>query len=683
MTRTRRFTLAAVLAAMAVGVISAPAHAQSPLDGFNPGANNDVYAIAVQADGKILVGGTFTGLGGGTGATARQRIGRLNIDGTVDGTFNPGANATSSPWQCSQTERYWSPARSTTWLGTARNFIGRLNPDGTLDMTFNPGANSDVLAVVVQPDGKILVAGSFTQLGGGGTGTTPRNRIGRLNADGSLDTAFNPGADNTVNTLGLEPDGQIVVGGAFTMLGGGGTGTTTRNRLGRLHANGSLDSTFNPGANDVVRTSAVQSDGKILVGGDFTMLGGGGTGTTTRNRIGRLNADGSLDTTFNPGANDVVRTSTLQSDGGILVGGDFTMLGGGGTGTTARNRIGRLNPDGSLDTAFGPGANDSVFAVALQPDGKILVGGHFTLLTGADVATRNRIGRLQGDGSLDVDFNPGANNVVYTMTVQPDGKILVGGEFTMLGGGGTGTVVRNRIGRLNPDGTVDTPFNPGANGPVVDITVQPDGKILVSGIFTTWVAAGPARRRAATSHGSTKTGRSIRRSIQVRTASPGRWRSNRTARFCLAVTLRRWGAVGPARRRATSSGGSTPTARSTQPSIRARTATSMPWAYSPTGRSWSAASSRALGGGTGTTMRNRIGRLNPTGTVDITFNPGANNYVLNHRGAVRRKDCGWRRLHWAGRRDRHDDAQPDRPNQPRWHRSTPPSIREPITSSTR
>ena len=161
----------------------------------------------------------------------------------------------------------------------------------------------------------------------------------------------------TVSTLAVQADGKILVGGDFTTLGGGGTGTTTRNRIGRLNADGSLDTSFNPGANGSVLALAVQADGKILVGGDFTTLGGGGTGTTTRNYIGRLNADGSLDTSFDPGANDYVCALAVQADGKILVGGAFTTLGGGGTGTTTRNYIGRLNADGSLDTSFDPGAN--------------------------------------------------------------------------------------------------------------------------------------------------------------------------------------------------------------------------------------------------------------------------------------------------------------------------------------
>ena len=177
----------------------------------------------------------------------------------------------------------------------------------SLDTTFNPGADNRVWVVAVQADGKILVSGEFTALGGGGTGTTERRYIGRLNADGSLDTSFNPGANGEVRAIALQGDGKILVGGFFTMLGGGGTGTTPRAYIGRLNADGSLDSSFDPGANEPVTALAVEGDGKILVGGGFTMLGGGGTGTTPRSKIGRLTADGSLDSTFNPGADSYRR----------------------------------------------------------------------------------------------------------------------------------------------------------------------------------------------------------------------------------------------------------------------------------------------------------------------------------------------------------------------------------------
>ena len=313
---------------------------------------------------------------------------------------------------------------------TARSHIGRLNADGSLDTSFNPGANASVRILAVQSDGKIVGGGQFTTLGGGGSGTTPRNYLGRLYLDGSADATMNPGTNAIVRAMAVQPDGKMLIGGEFT---------SPRGHLGRLNPDGTLDAGFDPGANGTVAALAVQADGKILVAGDFSTLGGGGSGTTTRLRIGRLNADGSLDGTFNPGANGYVRSVVLQPDGNIVFGGDFNGLGG-GTGSTSRYAIGRVGPDGSLDASFNPGANGIVSGLALQPDGKIVVGGAFTGLGGGlGTTSRSKIGRLNADGSIDTAFDPGANGIVRAVTLQADGRILLGGEFTMLGGGGTGT----------------------------------------------------------------------------------------------------------------------------------------------------------------------------------------------------------------------------------------------------
>ncbi len=158
-------------------------------------------------------------------------------------------------------------------------------------------------------------------------------------------------------------------------------GGTARNRIARLNADGTLDTGFDPNANGDVYSVAVQADGKILLGGDFTTVGG-----TARNYIARLNADGTLDTGFNPNANSVVYSVAVQADGKILLGGDFTTVGG-----TARNYIARLNADGTLDPGFNPNANDYVYSVAVQADGKILLGGGFTTVGGT---ARNHIARL-------------------------------------------------------------------------------------------------------------------------------------------------------------------------------------------------------------------------------------------------------------------------------------------------
>ena len=144
-------------------VLLPAARAQTPLlDAFDPGANLEVYSLAIQTDGRILAGSTFTNLGGQT-----------------------------------------------------RKCLARLNANGTLDSTFDAQANWPVYALIIQPDGRILVGGSFTNLAG-----QPRNRIGRLNADGTPDMEFDPGANSDVFALALQPDGRIVVGGRFTTLGG-------------------------------------------------------------------------------------------------------------------------------------------------------------------------------------------------------------------------------------------------------------------------------------------------------------------------------------------------------------------------------------------------------------------------------------------------------------------------------
>ena len=442
---------------------------------FNPGtgATGFVRALALQPDGKILIGGLFFSYNG----TARSRIARLNADGTLDATFNPGSGLNSGSviaFALQPDGKILIGGDFTSYNGTARNNIARLNSDGTLDASFNPvtGANIEVDAITLQPDGKILIGGCFTSYNG-----TARNRIARLNANGSLDASFNPGTGvngGCVSAVSLQPDGKVLIVGSFTSYNG-----TARNRIARLNANGLLDASFNPGtgANNDVRTISLQPDGKILIGGAFTSYNG-----TARNYLARLNADGSLDATFNPGtgANGFVYALALQPAGKVLIGGDFSSYNG-----TARSRIARLNVDAVLDASFNPGfgANGTVLALAQQADGKILIGGAFTSYNGT---ARNRVARLNADGMLDASFNPGtgANLDVVALVLQPDGKILIGGTFNSYNG-----TVRNNIARLNTDGTLDASFNPGSGvngGSVLAFALQTDGKILIGGFFTSY-----------------------------------------------------------------------------------------------------------------------------------------------------------------------------------------------------
>ncbi len=356
-------------------------------DVFQPDLNGLPLAITLQADGKILVGGNFTTIGG----VARNRIARMNPDGTLDTSFNPAANDSVSTLVVQADGKILIGGNFSTVGGVARFYIARLNADGTLDTGFNPSANGSVSTLALQADGKILVGGWFTTIGG-----VTRSFIARLNVDGTLDTGFNPSASSSVSTLAVLADGKILVGGSFTTMGG-----VSRNRIARLNADGTPDLVFNPDANDTAYTLRVQADGKILVGGSFTTMGG-----VSRNRIARLNADGSLDTGFNPNADTSVTELAVHADGGILVGGNFTAIGG-----VARNRIARLNPDGTLDTGFDPNANGSVYALAVQADGKVLVGGSFTTVGGQP---RNRIARLRNEPSGDSLAVPNACRVTWS-----------------------------------------------------------------------------------------------------------------------------------------------------------------------------------------------------------------------------------------------------------------------------
>jgi uncharacterized delta-60 repeat protein len=333
---------------------------------FTTTNNNLVSALAVQADGKILVGGKFT-----------------------------------------------------SWSGQTQPYLARLTAGGTLDSSFAPLANGPVACLALQPDGQIVVGGSFTKLGQ--YSLQNRTNLGRFSADGVLDFFFNPpigslGFVTSVSCLALQPDGRIVVGGSFSRLGGqAATG------FGRLNADGTVDTGFTPGLNSylAVGSLALQPDGKILVAGTSVA-------PTTITNVVRLNTDGTLDATFNagPGANisggvGAIDALVVQPDGKVLVGGSFQRLGG-----RSCTNLARLNANGSWDTTFRGWANSTVFALALQADGKILVAGAFTTLGGQ---SRASLGRLLTDGTVDASFSGGAYSSAYAVTLQPNGEVLLAG----------------------------------------------------------------------------------------------------------------------------------------------------------------------------------------------------------------------------------------------------------------
>jgi len=344
------------------------------------GVNGNVYATAIQVDGKIIIGGIFSAYNGDT-----------------------------------------------------LNCLARLNTDGSLDTTFHigTGANWSVYFCVIQSDGKILIGGRFSAFNG-----ISRGGIARINTDGSVDTTFNPGTgvDNMVEAVALQADGKIVIGGVFASYNG-----VAQNNIARLNTDGSLDSTFNSagtGANGSVQCIGIQSNGAIVIGGDFTSYN-----SNLIYRVARLNTDGTQDAGFTaiPGANKVVYSIAIQTDGHIVIGGAFTQFD-----LQNRRGVARLDLNSVLDDVLNsdPGADQQVDAVLTEPNGQILITGKFANYN--DTA-RSHIALLTDSGYINPAFDPGTgpNYDVLCAALQTDGKIIIGGMFTTCDG-----IPRNGIARL-------------------------------------------------------------------------------------------------------------------------------------------------------------------------------------------------------------------------------------------
>ncbi|MCF8276603.1 MAG: BspA family leucine-rich repeat surface protein [Flavobacteriales bacterium] len=356
--------------------------------------------------------------------------------------------------------------------------------DGTLDTTFDAGTGSlyppsstnAVECAELQADGKVIVGGYFSSFNGKAV-----RHVARLNDDGAVDTTFyaSIAGVNTVYDVAIQADGYVIVGGTFSSIEG-----RSRNGIARLKIDGSLDTLFNPGSgfNGPVRSMAIQSDGKIIVGGAFTSFNGIPVGN-----IARLNANGSLDAPFvtGTGFGSYIRTITLQADGKIICGGIFTSYNG-----TAAPKIARLNTDGSFDssfdvgTGFQSGTGSQITATALQSDGKIIVIGGFSIFNGVNAGS---IVRLNTDGSVDASFNVGgigsAGSNLQIAAIQADDKIIIGGMLSSY----NGTPV-SRIARLYADGSLDATFDQGTgfNSQTFALCVQPDGKIIAAGSFSSY-----------------------------------------------------------------------------------------------------------------------------------------------------------------------------------------------------
>jgi uncharacterized delta-60 repeat protein/uncharacterized repeat protein (TIGR01451 family) len=414
---------------------------QTTLNGL--GFNGDVLSLALQPDDSLLAGGDFTFFND----FPMNYVGRLNPDASFDGTFlnslsGPNGPVTQVISQTPGSNQIDGPimivGNFTQVNGTSRNNVARLNLDGSLDETFNPGAGADstVFGIAEQflpapvtnepPELFYVLGGNFANIDG-----YPSSGLARVTETGQLDPTFDLGAgvsgsNGTVRVVAVTPANQIIVAGDFTSFD-----NEQHDHLVRLNVDGSLDTNFaafNGGGSDIngtVRAVAIQPDGRILIGGFFTTVDG-----SNYNNIARLNTDGSLDTNFNAGVgcNNGVLALAVDSQTRILVGGEFTQASG-----VTRNAITRLNPDGTVDPTinFGFGANGYIDSIVLETNGEIDVAGQFTTFNNIPENNFARLygGANSGDGLLQFSQQTygaldSASNAVITIE-------RLGGEGTL------------------------------------------------------------------------------------------------------------------------------------------------------------------------------------------------------------------------------------------------------------
>ena len=413
--------------------------------------------IEIQTDGKLLV--AFHD------GTSNLPVTRLNANGSIDPTFAPiitGFNFYSMTLLASG--KVLVAGRSALLSSTANNALLQLNTNGSLDNSFLPTFQSlgSIANVVRQADGKLIASGNFNEVNGQSV-----NQLARFNTDGTLDGTYQ-GAVNVSGApvdLALQPDGRLLV--------------LNFSSVQRLLATGALDNSFASlalGLNGNNRL-LLQSDGRIVVGG--RSLG-------TAAAVVRLLADGTRDNSFStPVGTGTARMTVVlalaqQADGRLLAAGTYAPA----TGSTF-STVRRLETNGTFDTSYSPGTilsgtgAGTINSLALQADGKLVLGGIFSTVGGTPASN---LARRSTTGMLDAGFTSPtfASGSVSKVLIQPNGRILLGGFFTASG-------VASNLGRLLNTGAADASYATTAvpNSTVRALLVQPDGGIVAGGQFTT------------------------------------------------------------------------------------------------------------------------------------------------------------------------------------------------------
>ncbi|WP_224958214.1 MBG domain-containing protein [Geomonas subterranea] len=490
--------------------------------------NVAVHAIQLQQR-AVVVGGEFT-------TPFSDNVARFSAAGLYDGSFRPVSPAGAVRALALQEDGKILIGGEFAG-GALPDYLARLNPDGTPD-PFDPGldlvAGSRVSSISVQPDGRILAAGRFT------VGALPvkRSNMARFKIGGTLDDVVFPPTDAAIRVLARQWDGKILAGGAFGFAGG-----TVRTSLARFYPHGTLDADLPQLVDDsgMVLRASLHADGHVTVSGMFQQVLGQG-----RLHFARFTGNWTLDPDFSPLAVPQRVYSILPVPGeGMILGGSFLSINGapqrllvrvdeggvpapplfnatvnsylgietvtatipvpdgsfpedgmtyvgGDTGIVSEYQyLFRMKKDGTRDGSFVPAAelDGFVTAMALQPDGKLLVG-----------TDTGRILRLLPTGSLDPDWNGGVplqmELAVHGMALLPDGRVLVSGDLgypwpTTNPDTGLPELLWRNLLRLESDGSIDDSFiiharytyDEGYGHDVLGFALQSDGTILIFGIF--------------------------------------------------------------------------------------------------------------------------------------------------------------------------------------------------------
>ncbi len=334
-----------------------------------------------------------------------------------------------------------------------------------IDTTFNvgTGASNVVNKINIQSTGKIILSGDFQTFNG-----TSNKRIVRLLSNGTVDNNFTSGlgVEGPVRASALQPNDKLIIGGLFNSYN-----TTSIKNLARINADGTIDNTFNTGVgpNNEVFEIFLQKDGKVLIAGFFSKYN-----NVNYNGFVRLNSDGSIDTNFLIGAGTNLAPDCFaqQKNNMLLIGGPFLRYKG-----INVNKLIRIDLNGNLDTTFNTGfISGNVNEILVLPDDRIIIAGTFSSINGKPA---NRIARLLSNGNLDTTFNANFSSRIRAMHLQKDGKIILVGDFTTVN---SQTV--QRLVRLNKDGSIDNTVYVGTNGSIYDVAEQQDQSIIIAGNFT-------------------------------------------------------------------------------------------------------------------------------------------------------------------------------------------------------